>query len=92
MRVVGRSPAVWIAGSDLELDLVAGGQRVHEVGQQPGRDRGRPVLVDLAGHPVRDPDLEVRGGQLEPGILGLEQDVGEHRQGAPTRDGPADDG
>ena len=77
---------------DLELDLVAWRQRVDEVGQELGRDRGRAVLVDLAGDPVGDPDLEVRGRQLEAGILGLEQDVGQDRQRAPARDGPADDG
>ena len=81
-----------VAGADLELDLVAGRQRVDEVGQELGRDGRRAVLVDLAGDPVGDPDLEVRRGELEAGILGLEQDVGEDRQRAPARDRPADDG
>ena len=77
---------------ELEVDPVAGRQRVDEVGQELGRDGRRAVGLDLAGHPVGDPDLEVGGGQLEPGVLGLEQDVGQDRQGAPARDGATDDG
>ncbi len=44
-----------------------------------------------AGDPVGDPDLEVGGGQLEPRVLGLDEDVAEDRQGAPGGDGPAHD-
>ena len=50
-----------------------------------------PSVLDLAGDPVGDPDLEVRRGQLEAGVLGLEQDVGQDRQRAPVGDGAADD-
>ena len=50
-----------------------------------------PSVSILPGHPVGDPDLEVRGGQLQAAVLGLEQDVRQNRQGAPVRDGPADD-
>ena len=81
-----------LARAQLEVDLVAGRQRVDEVGQELGRDGRRAVGLDLAGHPVGDADLEVRGGQLQPGVLGLEQDVGQDRQGAPARHGTADDG
>ena len=71
--------------------LLAARQRVDEVGQELGRDRRRAIGLDLAGHPVGDPDLEIGRGQLETGVLGLEQDVGEDRQRAPVGHGPADD-
>ena len=90
IRVVGRSPAVWIAGNssasmplmwvwnrpglqverlagrDLELDLVAGRQRVDEVRQELGRDGRRPVLVDLARNPVGDPISRLVAVSLSP--------------------------
>ena len=93
---VGLEPAAAeverVAGLELEVDPVARRQRVDEVGQELGRDGRGAVRLDLAGHPVGDPDLEVGGGQLEPGVLGLEQDVGQDRQGAPVGDGATDDG
>ena len=75
----------------LEVDPLAGWQRVDDVRDQPGRDRQAAIGLDLAGHPVADADLEVRGGQPEARILGPEQDVGQHRQRAPRADGSADD-
>ena len=81
-----------LAGRELEVDLVAGRQRVDQVGQQLGRDGRRAVRLDLAGHPVGDPDLEVRGRQLEPGVLRLQEHVGQDGQGAAARDGAADHG
>ena len=64
------------------------GRRADEVGQQPGGHGGRAVGLDLARHPVRDPDLEVGRRELEAGVLGPEEDVGEHGQGAPAGDRP----
>ena len=80
-----------VAGLELEVDPVAARQRVDQVGQQLGRDGRRAIGLDLARDPVGDPDLEVRGGQLEPGVLRLEQDVGQDRQGAPVGHGATDD-
>ena len=76
--------------AELQVDRLAAGQRVDQVGQEAGRHGRRAVGLDLAGHPVGDPDLEVRRGQLQAGVLGLEQDVREDRQ-RPVGDGPADD-
>ena len=76
---------------ELEVDLLGRREAAHEVGQQAGRHGRRAVGLDLAGNPVGDPDLEVRRGQLEAGVLGLEQDVGQHGQGAAAGDGPRDD-
>ena len=80
-----------VARLEREVDPLAARQRVDEVGQELGRDRRRAVGLDLAGHPVGDPDLEVGRRQLEAGVLGLEQDVGEDRQRAPVGHGPTDD-
>jgi hypothetical protein len=80
-----------VAGLEREVDTVAGRQRVDQVCQQPGWDGRRAIRLDLAGDPVGDPDLQVRGGQLEPGIFRLEQDVGQDRQGAPVGHGATDD-
>jgi hypothetical protein len=49
---------------------LAGRERVDEVREEPGRDGRGAVGLDLAGHPVRDADLEVRRRQLEAGVLG----------------------
>ena len=93
MWVSNRPQRRWsvVARPELEVDPVAGRQRVDEVGQQLGRDGRRAVGLDLARDPVGDPDLEVGRGQLEPGVLGLEQDVGQDRQGAPVGHGATDD-
>ena len=80
------SPAV-----ELEVDPLAARQRAHEVGEEPGRHGRRAVRLDLAGHPVGDADLEVRRRQLQPAVLGPEQDVGQHRQRAPAGDRATDD-
>ena len=71
----------WSSRSTRSLRRQAG----HDVGQEPGRHGDRAVRLDLARDPVGDPDLEVRGGQLEAGVLGPEQDVVEDRQRAPGR-------
>ncbi len=81
-----------VAGLELEIDPVSARQGVDQVGQQLGRDGGRPIGVDLAGDPIGDPDLQVRRRQLQPGVLRLEQDVGQDRQGAPVGHGATDDG
>ena len=115
IRVVGRSPAVWIVGNSsasMPLTWVANrparmwsvsapwssrstrsgaGQRADEVGQQARRHRGRAVGLDLAGDPVGDADLEVGRGQLEAGVLGPEEDVCQHGQGASAGDRPGHD-
>jgi hypothetical protein len=80
-----------VAGLEIQVDPVARWQGVDEIGQELGRHRRRAVGLDLARDPVGDPDLEVRGGQLEPGIFRLEQDVGQDRQRAPVGNGAADD-
>ena len=92
---VGLEPAAAqverVARPESEIDPVAGRQRVDQVGQQLCRDRRRAIDLDLARDPVDDPDLEVGGGQLEPGVLRLEQDVGQDGERAPVRDGATDD-
>ena len=45
-----------------------------------------PSVLDLAGDPVHEPDLEVRRGEAEAAVLGLEEDVGEHGQRASVGD------
>jgi hypothetical protein len=80
-----------VPGLEIQVDPIAGGQRVDEVGQELGWDRGCTIGLDLARDPVGDPDLEVRGGEFEPGVLRLEQDVGEDRQRASVRNGATDD-
>ena len=79
-----------LALAELEADRLAARQRVDEVGQEAGRHGRRAVDLDLAGHPVGDPDLEVRRGQLQAAVLGLEQDVRQDRERA-VRDGAAHD-
>ena len=64
------------------------GRRPDEIREQAGGDGRRAVGLDLAGHPVGDPDLEVRRGELEAGVLRAQEDVREHGQGAPAGDGP----
>ncbi len=92
---VGLEPAAaqveGVARPEGEIDPVAGRQRVDQVGQELGRDGRRTIDLDLARDPVDDPDLEVGGRQLEPGVLRLEQDVGQDGQRAPVRDGATDD-
>ena len=92
---VGREAAAaeveGVGALELEVDLLRGRQAAHEVGEEAGRDGGGAVGLDLAGDPVGDPDLEVRRGQLEAGVLGPEQDVGQHGQGAAAGDRPRDD-
>ncbi len=68
-----------------------------EPGSEPTRSVSRragtvvaPSVSILPGHPVGDADLEVRRGQLEAGVLGPQEDVGEHGQGAPAGDRPRD--
>ena len=78
-------------GLELEVDPLAGRQAGDEVREQLGRDGDRAVRVDLARDPVGDPDLEVGRRQLEPGVLGPEEDVGQDRERAPGRDRAADD-
>ena len=115
-RVVGRSPAVWIAGnSSASMPLMwvskrplrrwsdspavssrstlspAGSELTRSVSSLAGTVVAPSVSI-LPGHPVGDPDLEVRRRQLEPGVLGLQEDVGQDGQGAAARDGAADDG
>jgi hypothetical protein len=80
-----------LLGLELEIDPLVGRQSGDDVGQESGRRRGRAADLDLAGNPVRHPDLEVGGGQLEAAVLGSEEDVVQDRQGAPCRDGAADD-
>src|SRR5207247_10528819 len=66
-----------------------GRQGSDEIGEELRRN-GRPaVSIDLAGNPVRDPDLQVRRGELETGILGPDQDVGKDRERAASGDRPA---
>ena len=77
---------------ELQVNLLRARQGAHEVGEEPRRDGRGPVRLDLAGHPVGDADLEVRGGQLEAGVLGPEEDVREHGQGASAGDRPGDHG
>ena len=81
-----------VAGLELEVHPLGGRQRTDEVREELGRHGGRAVRVDLAGHPVGDPDLQVRGGELEAGVLGLEEDVRQDREGASGGDRPARDG
>ena len=76
---------------ELEVDPLARREAGDDVGQQPGRDGDRAVGLDLARDPVGDPDLEVRRRQLEAGVLGPDEDVGEDRQRAPARHRAADD-
>ena len=115
-RVVGRSPAAWIAGnSSASMPLMwvskrplrrwsdspavssrstlspAGSELTRSVSSLAGTVVA-PSDLDLAGHPVGDPDLEVRGRQLEPGVLRLQEHVGQDGQGAAARDGAADHG
>ena len=68
----------------------AGSESTRSVRSLAGHGR-RAVRLDLARHPVGDPDLEVGRGQLEAGVLGLEQDVGQDRQRAPVGHGATDD-
>ena len=79
-----------VAVAELQVDALVR-ERVDDVREEPRRDRDRSVGLDLAGNPVGDPDLEVRRRELQPGVLGAEQDVGEHRQRAPARHRVADD-
>ena len=65
---------------DLEVHPLARRQAAHDVGEQTRRDRQGALRVDLSRDPRRDADLEVGRGQLEPGILRAQQDVGQHRQ------------
>ena len=80
-----------LLGLELEIDPLVGRQPGDDVGQQPGRHGHRAAGIDLARHPVRHPDLEIGGGQLEAAVLGSEQDVVQDRKRAPGRDGAADD-
>ena len=75
-----------VAGLELEVDPLAGRQARDDIGQQLGRDGDRAVDVDLGRDPVGDPDLEVRGSELQAAVLGPDEDVAEDRQGAPRRD------
>ena len=75
----------------LEFDPLAAGQRAHEIRQEARRHRGGAVRLDLAGNPVHEADLEVRGRQPQSAILRSQEDVREHGQGAPVGDGPAHD-
>ena len=64
-----------LAVAELEDDRLTAREGVDEICQEAGRHGCRAVRLDLARDPVRDPDLEVRRGQLEAGVLGLQQDV-----------------
>ena len=92
MRLADRAPDAQHRGAlELEVDPVAGRQRVDEVRDQACGHGDRTVRVDLARDPARDPDLEVGGGQLQPGVLGAEQHVGEDRQRAAAGNGSRHD-
>ena len=116
MRVVGRSPAVGMAGnSSASMPLRCDSNRPQRIRSVSpawssrstllARAAGRatmsvmsragtviaPSVSILPGHPVGDADLEVGGGQLQAGVLGPEQDVGQDGQRAAGRHGAADD-
>ena len=76
---------------ELEVDSFVGRQSGDDVRQQASRNCDRTCRVDLARHPVSDPYLEVRGRELQAAVFGAKQNVVEDRQGAPGRDGAADD-
>ena len=67
-----------------------GSELTRSVRRRAGHGR-RAVGLDLARHPVDEPDLEVGRGQAEAAVLGLEEDVGEDGQGASIGDRPAHD-
>jgi hypothetical protein len=75
-----------LVGTGLQVDALAAWQRSDEVREEPRRHRGGSVRLDLAGHPVHEPDLEVGRRQAETAILRLEEDVRQHGQRAPVGD------
>ena len=77
---------------DLEVDPLACRQAGHDVGDEPGRHGQGPVDLDLAGNPRGDADLEVRGGEAQPAILGPQEDVRQHWQARPGAHRPAHQG
>src|SRR6185503_12588661 len=77
-------------GGELKVDALVG-ERRDELGEQLGGDGDLALIGHLARDPAVDADLEVGGRQLQPCVLGLEQDVGEHREGGSAADGPPDD-
>ena len=70
-----------------EQDVVVG-QRVDQVGQQARRHGDRALVCDLRADPAGDAQLQVGGRQAQAALIGGEQDVAEHRQGAARRNGP----
>src|SRR5436309_1219959 len=57
-----------VRGLEVEVDALAGRQRGDQVREQLGGHGWRAVRVDVAAHRVRDPDLEIRRGQLQAGV------------------------
>ena len=92
-RIVPRALDAELAAVRRRLERNGGGRQVrHEVADQAGRHGRRARLIHLRAHPGDDRDIEVRRGEPELAVLGLEEDVRDDRDGGPGGHGPADDG
>ena len=74
------------AFGEVERDLGAFGKLAHDVEQRLGRRGDRAGLLDLGLGRVRRLDVEVGGGEAQPVAFGLQQDVGQDRNGVPPLD------
>src|SRR5690606_12220861 len=79
-------------GIQREVDAVVG-QVVDQIDEYLGGQGDRALDLDVGADPDGDaqPEAEIDGGQFEARLLGLEQDIAQHRHGRARLDGAADD-
>jgi hypothetical protein len=70
-----------------QLDLGALGKLADDVVEHVHRRRGRARLADFGRHRVDDGQIHVGRSQRQPPFSGLDQDVGENRDGIAPLDG-----
>ena len=83
LDVVGGGAAAHVqrlgAGVERQQHLLRG-QRVHQVRECAGRHGGGAMLLDARRDPARDAQLQVGGRELQPALVGGDQDIAQHGQ------------